>query len=187
MASRSASGSWAKPTAAPAAAAIAANGPQVLLGRLGRVVVPAVGLAAQDDRLAAQGAEELAGQPAPRPVAGVEGDDEPAAADRLDVDDLEHLLEVDLVGIVERARRAEADPRLAQRNSLRLPAVEHGPASAGLEHHAPRLEELQAVVLGRVVRGRDLDAPGRPPLADQDPHRGRGGRPGDRGRRARSR
>ena len=58
---------------------------EVGLGGLRRVVVPAVGRGAEDGRLATEGPEQRLAQPAARAVAGVEGDDEPLASDRLDV------------------------------------------------------------------------------------------------------
>ena len=61
----------------------------------------------------------------------------------------------------------------AQAKSLRLPAIEQGSPLVGAEHHPPALEELEAVVLGRIVRRRDLDSPGQPGLADQPADRRR--------------
>ena len=81
---------------------------EVLLGRLGGMVVSAVGLAAQDDRPTAEPPEQLAAHPPPRPVAGVQGDHEPTGADRLDVDHRQHPLEMDLVGLFELADLAQA-------------------------------------------------------------------------------
>ena len=68
-------------------------------------------------------------------MAGVECDHERPAADRLDVDDLEHPPQVDFVRILDRSRRAEAVPGRPG-ELLLLPAVEHGPAFRRAEDHA---------------------------------------------------
>ena len=156
------------------------QGPQVPLGRLGGMVVPPVGLAPQDQRLAPQGLPEQDGpQPPAGAVAGVEHDPEPAAADPP-----RHRRPRATASQVlgQSGSSSVADPPLGvpagPAELAPLDAVEHGPALGRAQDHPLGLEELQAVVLGRVVRRRDLDPAGRPPVADQPAQRRRGHRPG---------
>src|SRR5271167_4517256 len=102
-------------------------------------------------------------------MAGVQSDHVFPAANGLDIDDLEHPRQMDQVGVFDRAGLAQRIPARPG-EILALPAVEHGPSLLRAEYHATRLKKLQTIVLRRVMRGRDLNAPDRVALMDQDSH-----------------
>ena len=57
-------------------------------------------------------------------------------------------------------------------------ALDHALAGLGRQHTPVRAEQLEPVVLRRVVAGRNLNPAGALPRSDQDPGGGRGGNPG---------
>src|SRR5208337_2056533 len=129
----------------------------------------AVGLTPEDDGPAPQGAQKSDREPPPGAMAGVQGDHVLAAANGLDIDDLEHSRQMEFVRVFDRPRLAERIPARPG-EILALPAVEHGPPLLRAEYHATWLKELQTIILRRVMRGRELNATDRVTLPDQDSH-----------------
>ena len=110
-------------------------------------------------------------------MAGINRDDKFAATDRLDVDDLEHAFEMCLIGIFDDVGPAQPIPARPAK-ILALPSLEHGLALPLAEHHASRLEELQTIILRRVMRRGELDAADRSAVGNQHSHGRRGRRLG---------
>ena len=106
-------------------------------------------------------------------MAGVQDHLEPAALDRLGVDDAQDGRQVPSIGILDRPRPAQRFPARPAKFAS-LPAIEHGASLRLAQDHAGPLEELEAVVLGWIVRRRDLNAAGRLQFPDEDPDRRRG-------------
>src|ERR1700722_7272875 len=121
------------------------------------MVVTAIGLTTEDDRLALEGAKHGRPQPPAGTVAGVEHHLETPAPDRGGVDDGKHAFQVRLIGIVKRASPAERIPACPAEIAT-LPAVEQGCPLWLAQYHAGLLEELEAVVGRRIMRRRDLYA-----------------------------
>jgi hypothetical protein len=135
----------------------AAEVAEVLPDRLG--VAPrevAVGLGVDRDDLTAELAVELGGRERPRPVAGVERDGEVGAGDQLAVDVRAHLRHVVVVHGVDRPRLADALPVRDVELLGEDVALDAFEAVDG-EFNPVVADELDPVVLRRVVRGRDDD------------------------------
>ena len=151
-------------------------------GRTGRRALPP-----EDGRLRHPRARSRASpSPPARAVAGVEGDDETS---RRRIAATSTVARTSsrwrAVGIVDRPDPAQARPRLAQPRARASRRSSMARPSTGPEDHPARLEELETIVLGRIVRGRDLDPARRLEVADQPAQGGRGDRTGEQGVAAR--
>ncbi len=104
--------------------------------------------------------------PAPGSMAGVEHDRELAAADRLDVDDLEHLIQMHRIRVVQVADTPERVPGCPAEFAALEPAQDLA-TRGGVDDHPLGLKELHAVVGRGIVRCRDLDSPRRRLIANQ--------------------
>ena len=142
--------------------------------RLGRMLEQAVGLPSRDRELAAEVLEEQPCAAAAGAMPRVEPDPRSAAADRLDIDGRRD--EPDM-------RRAAIDVSHAAAHRAggfhtvgkRVKPGEHVRPVGSREHAARRREELEAVVLRRVMARGNLDATGGPLLTHDDTDRRRGG------------
>ena len=149
---------------------------QIGFRRLGRMIVVSVGSVTQDDRPGSQGFQERDAEPPPCPVARVEDHLETPPPDRRDVHGLEDAGQVPGIGIIDRAGSAQAIPARPAKIAD-LPPIEQDAALLGPQHHAPRLEELEAIVTGWVMRRRDLDPARQSSFAHEPADGRRRGRP----------
>jgi len=140
---------------------------KVLLGRLGRVLKAAIRAAAFENQLAAERLEQRHGQPAPRAVAGIKPDPQPRVANPPYVNRPEHPFEVCRTAIDILPAAGYGSPRRCLGPFV---GGEHAAAFIGGEHAAARPEELQPVVLRRVVTGGDLDSTRRRKRSHEQAH-----------------